>query len=222
MASLIAYTKEMFIERIKRHIANGWPTSSFTASTNEILLYIDQGIAYTLVGQVYAGAKVEGNLVMPEAWLTTYTLATLAQDSPSGYWFSTLPQPPVSLPLGYSINRVYAAQAGSGQSQEILPIKAKRVGYRKMMPMPQGARYWVTGSKIWLAMNDGSSMLEYTVYVEMAKTRTESLTEVMNMPDDAIELVFNNVVGKILQRMGIPKDVVQDDLPSGNTNVTKM
>lgn len=216
MASLISYTKAQLVERVKKHIANEFPDASFSTTDNEVLLYIDQAAAYTMVGQVYAGAKVEGNLVMPEAWLTTYTLSTLAKDSPSGYWYATLPQPPVSLPLGYSINRVYAAEAGSGQSQDILPIKAKRVGYRKFMPLPEGARYWVTGSKIWLAMNDGSSMLEYTVYVEMAKTRTESMTETMNLPDDAIEAIFQNVVTKLIQRMQLPKDVVLDDIGAGN------
>lgn len=216
MASLVSYTKLSLIQRIKQHIADGFPSSEFSTTDREVLLYIDQAIAPIMVGQVYGMAKVEGNLAMPEAWLTTYTLSTLATDSPSGYWYSTLPQPPVSLPLGYSISRVYAAEAGSGQSQEILPIKAKRVGYRKFMPMPSGARYWVTGSKIWLAMNDGSSMLNYTIYVEMAKTRTESLTETLNMPDDAIDAVFQNVVAKLIQRMQLPKDIVVDDISAGN------
>lgn len=216
MASLIAYTKLQLIQRIRQHIADDWPGAEFSASENEVLLYIDQALAYTVVGQMYAMAKVEGNLATPEAWLTTYTLSTLQQDSSSGYWYSTLPQPPVSLPLGYSINRVYAAEAGSGQSQDILPIKAKRVGYRKYLPFPSGARYWVTGSKIWLTMNDGSSMLNYTVYAEMIKTRTESLTETMNLPDDAIEAIFQNVVSKLKDRMQLPKDIVLDDISSGN------
>lgn len=215
MASLIAYTKQSLIERIKRHIADGWPTSSFSASNNEILLLIDQAAAFNLIGQVYAGAKVEGNLIVPEGWLTTYNVSTPLQDTPSGYWYCTLPQPPVSLPLGYSINRVYIAQRGDGQSMDFLPIEAKRVGYRKWLPMPPGGRYWVDGSKLWLASNDGSSLNEYNFYVNMIKTRTETLTETLNMPDDAIEVVFQNVVAKLVQRMQLPKDIVQDDLPSG-------
>lgn len=216
MASLIAYTKKQLIERVKRHISDDFPSSDFSTSDNEILLYLDQAIAFTVVGQVWNNAKIEGNIAVPEAWITTYTLSTLSQDNPSGYWYSTLPQPPVSLPLGYSISRVYAAEAGSGQSQEILPIKSKRVGFRKYMPFPSGARYWVTGSKIWLAMNNGDSMLSYTVYVEMIKTRTESLTETLNMPDDAIEAVFMNVVSKLKERLQLPKDLIQDDISAGN------
>lgn len=216
MASLVPYTKLQLVQRIKQHIADGWPSSEFSTTDNETMLYIDQAIAFTLVGQVYGMAKVEGNIAVPEAWLTTYELSTISKDNPSGYWYSTLPQPPVSLPLGYSISRVYAAEPGSGQSQDFLPIKAKRVGYRKFLPFPTGARYWVTGSKIWMAMNDGSSLLDYTVYVEMAKTRTESLNETLNMPDDAIEAVFQNVVNKLIQRMQLPKDIIQDDISAGN------
>src|SRR5689334_19873367 len=145
MASLIAYTKAQLIERIKKHLAGDFPGQDFKITDNEVLLYIDQSLAFTLIGQVYANAKIEGNLALPEAWLTTYNVGSPSMDSPSGYWYCTLPQPPVSLPLGYSINRVYAAQAGSGQSMDFFLIKAKRVGYRKYMPMPSGGRTWVDG-----------------------------------------------------------------------------
>lgn len=215
MASYIAYTKQMLVERIRRHVANGWPNNQFSASENEVLLYIDQALASTLIGQVYANAKVDGNLATPEAWLTTYSVTPL-KDAITGDWYATLPQPPVNLPLGYSIDRVYAGVSGQGASQEFLPIKAKRVGYRKNMPLPNGARYWVIGDKIWMAMHDGSPLGSYTVYVTMAKTRTDSYTETLNLPDDAIEVIFNNVVGKLVQRMQVPKDIISDELPAGN------
>src|SRR5712671_1707676 len=105
MASLIQYTKKLLIQRIRQHIANDWPDANFSTSTNEVLLYIDQAIAPTIIGQVYQGAKVEGNLAMPEGYLTTYLLPALTKNSITGYWTSTLPQPPLSLPLGYSITR---------------------------------------------------------------------------------------------------------------------
>lgn len=216
MASLIAYTKRQFVQRIRQHIADGFPDAAFSTTEKETLLYIDQALAFTLIGQTYAGAKVEGNLVVNEAWLTTYSLPSLSQDRISGYWYTTLPQPPVSLPLGYSISRAFFALSGYGQSSEILPIKAKRVGYRNNMAMPVGARYWVEGSKFWIAQSDGSSLLNIPVYVTMAKTRTESMDETMNLPDDAIEAIFMNVVGKLKDRLQLPKDVIADDISSGN------
>jgi hypothetical protein len=42
--------------------------------------------------------------------------------------------------------------------------------------------------------------------------------DVLNLPDDAIEPIFNNVVMKLKDRMQIPKDIVLDDIPAGNKN----
>lgn len=216
MASIYPYTKAALVERIKRHMANDFPNAEFSTQTSEVLLYIDQALAFNLVGQVWNNAKIEGNLAVPEAYLTTYALPSVAQDTPSGYWTTTLPQPPVSLPLGYSVSRIYFAESGSGQSREVFMIKAKRVGMRKLMPLPSGVRGWIEGSKLWLAANDGSSLYNIPVYATMASTRTENINEAMNLPDDVIETIFVNVVGKMKDRMQLPQDIIQDDLPAGN------
>lgn len=216
MASLIPYTKLQLIQRIKQHIANGFPDAAFSTTDNECLLYIDQAIAFTIVGQVYAGAKVEGNLAMPEAYLTTYLLPAVTKNNVTGYWSTTLPQPPLSLPLGYSITRGYFANSVYGVGSDIIWIKSKRVGRRTSMPMQFGVRGWVEGSTIFLAASNNTSLSGINFYVTMAKSRTDSLTETLNMPDDAIEAVFMNVIGKLKDRLQLPKDIIQDDLPSGN------
>ena len=155
----LTYSWAQLIERLIRHINNNFPGKDFSLSSNEALLYINEAMSTGIIGQVYGGAKVLGSLEMPDAYEMTFQLAALAQDSVTGNWFSTLPQPPLSLPLGYSINRVYFANSTDGEGIDCLPIKAKRVGYRKNMPMPLGVRYWIENSKIWLAASDGSSLL---------------------------------------------------------------
>lgn len=202
-------------------MANSFPNSSFPVSDRETLLYIDQVLAFNAVGQVYAGAKVLGTIEVPEGYLTTYLLPDLAQNNVTLDWYSTLPQPPVSLPLGYSVTRCYFAQAGLGVSQEILPIKAKRAPYRNNMPRPAGAEYRVNGDRIFITANDGSPLLGIPVYVEMLNTRTSSMSDTLNLPDDAIEGIFNGVIQKLTQRMQNPIDVISDNLPSGATNQMK-
>lgn len=221
MASLILYTKLQLIQRIKQHIANGFPDASFSTTDNEVLLYIDQVLASTIVGQVYSAAKVEGNLVMPESYLTTYLLPAPVKSNLTGYWTSTLPQPPLSLPLGYSITRGYFAATAYGVGSDIIWIKSKRVGRRNSMPKQFGVNAWVEGSTVFLEPSNSASLLGANLYVTMAKSRTDSITETLNMPDDAIEIIFNNVVQKLIQRMQLPKDIIQDDLPSGATNISK-
>lgn len=206
----------MLVERLRRHANNNFPNSSYSVSEKEMLLYIDQALAFNAVGQVFAGAKVLGTLEVPEGYLTTYALPALAQNSVTNDWYTTLPQPPVSLPLGYSITRCYFAQAGLGRSQEILLIKSKRAGYRNNMPRPAGAEATVNGDQIFITANDGSPLLGITVYVEMLNTRTSAITDTLNLPDDAIEGIWNLAVQKLNDRLQKPQDIISDNLPSGN------
>jgi hypothetical protein len=212
----IPYSKLMLIQRIRKYIANGYPNDDFSTSENEILLQIDQELAFNLVGQVYANAKVEGNLAVPDAYLTTYSLPALTQDTISQTWYTTLPQPPISLPLGYSLDRCYFADSVNGVGIEVALIKPKRVAYRKNMPMPLGVLGWVEGSKLNLMASDGSSLLNKTCYVRMATTRTTDVNATMTLPDDAIEAIFNSVVAQLTKRYNEPKDVVKDNIGAGN------
>ena len=104
------------INRIQRHVNDNFPSADYTVSPNEILLYIEEALAFSLVGSVYQMAKVEGNLAVPEGFLTTYLLPDLVQDTITGEWVTTLPQPPLSLPLGYSITRAYFADSVNGKA----------------------------------------------------------------------------------------------------------
>lgn len=202
-------------------MADDFPSSEFGASENEVLLYIDQAVAFTLVGQVYANAKIEGSLCVPEAYLVTYLLPDLQYDNVTRDWYTTLPQPPVSLPLGYSIDRIYFANEVDGQGLNVFMIKAKRVAYRDNMPKPFGVSAWVENGTIRLKANNGASLNGNPLYVRMASTRTSSTSDIMHLPDDAIESIFMNVVAKLKDRMGIPKDVIKDDISAGVTNQTK-
>ena len=217
MASLIAYTKKMLVQRLRQDIANDFPDSEFAFSEKETLLHIDQALAFNAVGQVYNGAKVLGTLEVPEGYLTRYSLASLVQNQITSEWYATLPQPPVSLPLGYSITRCYFASTQYGVSQEILPIRAKRAAYRNNMPRPAGAEYTVNGNTISITANDGSPLSGLQVYVEMLNTRTSSMTDVMDLPDDAIEGIYNLAYQKLTQRYKMPKDVIDDGIAAGNT-----
>lgn len=217
MASLIPYTKKLLVQRIRQDLANDFPNDEFSITEREVMLHIDQAAASVVVGQVYAGAKVLGTLEVPEGWLTTYQLAALTQNQVTGDWMGILPQPPVSLPLGYSITRMYFAGASFGISQDILPIKAKRAPYRALMPRPSGAEYRINGYNVFITANDGSPLSNLNVYVEMIKSRTDDMNELMNLPDDSIEGIYNMAYAKLVQRYKMPKDVIEDEIGAGNT-----
>lgn len=210
------YTKRAMIERIKRHMNNGFTNSSFGSSDNEILYFIDQSLATAIVGLAYANAKVEGVLVTPEAFLVTYRLSGILQDDITGNWYVDLPQPPLSLPLGYSVTDAYYGQAGYGKSDPIMLVKVKRRPYRKFMPSPDGVQGWVENKRFWMEATDGTPLSNMTLFIQMPSTRTEDLDEDMAVADDVLDMIFTNVVAKLTQREQLPSDIIQDNLPAGN------
>jgi hypothetical protein len=214
MASLQTYNKKSLIERIKRDLNNAFPDSEFSVSDNEILFHLDQAIAFAMVGSVYNLAKLEGTITVPEAYISRYSITELNKNEATGEWYATLPQPPISLPLGYSITDVFFAKEAYGRSEPVMPIEAKVVSYRDMLPRPKGVTYYVQGETIFLKDSEGSPLRGLTLYVEMVKTRTVSLTEAISLPDDAIETVYNLVMDKLRKRILNPQDNVQDGLPA--------
>lgn len=211
----ITYSKSMFIERIRRHLANGWPRNSFSITDNEVMLYIDGEIPFVMKYQMFENAKVLGTLETPEAYINTYEL-TATQDANTQEWVATLPQPPMDLPLGYSITRVYYSIDGF-ESDDAVPLSAKRSAFRSLLPQYPSITYRVNnGQEIRLKAYNNANLYGNSVFVEMPISRTDDKTATMNLPDSAISMLFDRVVARILQRYNIPQDIIKDDLPAGN------
>lgn len=219
--STIAYNKKQLIERVRRHLADGWPSVEFSITTNEVLLYIDAAIASTLVASMVGIAKLTKEFATPESYIITTQLSSLVKNDVTNEWYATLPQTPLSVSLGYSITNAYFADAANGQSQPIWLIKGKRAAFRGYMPSPGGTRATVRGNVIYIRANDATPLAGLPVYVDMVTTRTSDITAPMNLPDDAIDAVFDKVVVKCMQRLGIPRDVIKDNIGEGSTNINK-
>jgi hypothetical protein len=168
---------------------------------------------------MYASAKITGAMATPEAYIVTTQLAPLIKNEFTGEWYATLPQTPLSLSLGYSITNAYLSDEANGKSQPIWLIKNKRSAYRDYMPKPTGTSGRVVGNKILIKAKDNTPLSNLDVFVDMVSTRTNDINEVIALPDDAIELVFKNVVNNCLQRMGLPTDIVKDHANVGNSAV---
>lgn len=207
---VVQYTKGMFIERVERHIADGFPSEEFSVFSNEILLYLDSEIAANLVGSMIGMNKITGAMATPEAYIVTTELGALLQNT-AGEWYATLPQTPISLSLGHSVTNAYFVDVANGVSQPIWLIKSNRVGFRSYLPSASGVKGSVRGNAIYLRAKDNMPLSNLTVYVDMVSTRTNDLTEPMNLPDDVMSVVFDKVVAKCMARLLGPKDTVKDD-----------
>lgn len=212
----LTYSKAQLIERIQKHLSNGFPGSDWKITTNEMLLYIDSNIPFVLKNQMFELAKVNGVLETIEAYLVTYNYTITSQDTNTKEWYVTLAQPPLALPTGYDLTQVYIANPSDGKSQNGFPIKVKRVPYRNYMAKPSGFSYRISGQTLYMQVSDGSSLYNQNLFVEQPVSRTTDINAAMNLPDDALEMLFNKVVATILQRYQVPQDVIQDNLAPGN------
>lgn len=215
MAAII-YSKAQIIERVKKHLANGFPGQDFPITDNEIILYIDAAIPFVMKGIMFENAKLTGLLELPDGWISQYNIVITYQDINTYEWWVTLPQPPLALPTGYDIPNVYITDPVFGRSQNAYPIKAKRQGIRYHLPKPTGLFYRVLGDKMFLQATDNPPLNGYNLVVEMPISRTADKNAAMSLPDDAIQPIFEKCIASVLQRYQIPQDVVQDNLPPGN------
>ena len=212
----LPYTKKAFIERVEKHLNDDFPGEDFKITSNEILLYIDSFIPGVMKGNIFENAKVTGFLDVPEGYLATYSFTISNRNSSTKEWYVTLPQTPLALPTGYDITNVYVADPVNGRSKNAFPVKVKREAIRSYLPKPSGFAYRLDGDMMYLSANDGGSLLNYELQVQMPISRTEDIDAVMTLPDDAIEIIFQKTIATILQRYQIPQDVVKDNLPAGN------
>ena len=211
----LVLTKRLLIERIVKHFNNGFEGNDFNITTNELMLYIDAAIPFVMKGQMFENVKVEGVFEVPDAYLTTYSFNVINKNEATAEWYVTLPQPPLALPKGYDIPNVYLSING-GRSINGLPLSNKRAAYRNSMPKPNGFYYRLEGYVMYLQANNAASFLNKKLYVQMPISRTDSLDSPMSIPDDAIAPLFDMVIAKCKDRLGIPQDIVQDNLPAGS------
>lgn len=211
------YSGALLIERIRRHMADGFPSDEFSMSDNEIMLYIDAAVASTLIGSVLGMYKVTGVMEVPDAYIVNTKLDPLVKNANTTEWVTTLPQTPVSLPLGLALNKVYFYNEANGESIPAIPVKSRRVAFRDYLPRPDGVNFRViNGTKLLVNASNGTSLADFSLYVDMVSTRISDKNATLTLPDDAIDAVFDRVIAKCKERMGLPKDIIKDDLPAGN------
>lgn len=212
----ITYSKAQLIERGKKQLVDGWPTTDFKVTDNEFLLLIDAAIPTVLKSQMFENAKVFGIFEVPDAYLVTYNIYPLTKNATTNEWKGTLPQTPLELPTGYNITDAYISQSGQGRGQSIIFTKTKRVPYRDNMPKMAAIYARIETDIIYLKSWNGASLNQQSLYVQMPISRTADINSIMSLPDGAIEPILNKAVMTILQRYNIPHDQILDNLPAGN------
>jgi hypothetical protein len=199
-------------ERIKRRIFNGYPTVAENLSNNELYLYLYEAIALVIVQTSEKGLQVEGARSIPEGFITTYKFTSFTKDITTGYYSVVLPHPPVGLPLGYSIVSPYFAANGTTSFPLIAVNPFQRGYYDKIASPNYGVFYFVENNDLYIDFRGKDALSAGSLYIPMLSPRpvTGNDTDLINLPDDAMSMVFDIVVNKLTQRIQMPTDEIND------------
>jgi len=206
-------TTDNMIDRVRRQYYNDYPNDSSVLTDNELLLHINDAVAQVAVKQSNDAYAITGLISTPEAYITTYKLTTFKKDADTGYYYSTLPHPPMGLPENSGVNSVFFSGT-KGQSKAILYVSPNEIDYFKSVPyLPTAAYYWIEGSTLYLwVQTDLPSATK--INVRMATHITTSTSIPINVPPDAIGMVFDIV----MQRLLVRKNIKSDNITDGNEN----
>ena len=203
-------TRKQLIDRILLFYYDGIQDEAATITENEVDLYINDAIASVMNKQAMDAYNITGIMSVPEGYVTTYTISTPALNDSTGFYTSSIPHPPMGLPGDSGVVGVYFG-GGMGQSKPVLYVAPHEVDYFMFMPKPpQAAFYWIEGSTIYFWARTDLTRTNDTIYIRMAANVQGNNAAVLNIPPDAIDLVFSSVIQKLMPRKGIVQDLIND------------
>ncbi|MEJ7831210.1 MAG: hypothetical protein WKF91_23595 [Segetibacter sp.] len=204
-----------FAERIKRRLEGDWPSYEFTVTNNEIYLYLQDSIAKVMTALAEKSYAVEGIYSVPEGFKTrlTFPANIIKKNWDDNTYEVMLPHPPLNLPLGYSIESPQLA-GGGNMNYPLMAVHGFNSGYyNKFTHNPDGMCYRIIGSKMIIDTN-GFDIINsgLKLYITMLSPRGEtgSETDTINLPDDAMSMVFDEVIARLLPRVGMPRDTINE------------
>ena len=209
---MVVSTQNM-IDRVRRQYYNDYPSDSAVLTDNELLLHINDAVAQVAVKQSNDAYAITGLISTPEAYITTYKITSFTKDADTGYYYAKLPHPPMGLPENSGVNSVFFSGT-KGQSKAVLYVSPNEIDYFRSMPYPpQAAYYWIEGITLFLLVQSNLP-IGSKINVRMSTHITSSLTTPINVPPDAIGMVFDIV----MQRLLVRKNIKADNITDGNEN----
>lgn len=200
----MAYTtRQQLIDRILRFYFDGIPNDQSDITINEVDLYVNDAIATIINKQAIDEYNITGIISVPEGYITTYKLSSLLYDEVTGLYYSVLPHPPLGLSGNSGVAGVYFGSNGK-QSKPVLHVKPHEVDYFSSMPMPPNAAYyWIENSTIYIYCNTDLTSNTDSLFIRMATNIQSSNSAILNVPPEAVELIFQAVINKLLPRKNI-------------------
>jgi hypothetical protein len=202
--------RRALIEQIRRMYYGGMPSDDANLTENEVNQYINQGIAYIAKVNYTDSIKIDGIETVSDAFYTTFKNLAVAKDNDTGYYYATLPQPPVWLSRGYGIASV-TFPVSTGLAKAPTAVSPREVDYIEQIKLPPSKIfYWAEGGKLW--MRSYTNLVGKFAIVRMISSENSDLTAELNVPAEYISDIINWIMDQLKFRKQMTEDSTNDGL----------
>jgi hypothetical protein len=204
-------TRRVLIEQIRRLYYGGVPGDDANLTENEVNQYISQAIAYVAKINYTDSIKLDGVETVSDAFYATFKNLSLTLDSDTGYWYATLPHPPLGLSRGYGISSV-TFPVSTGLAKAPVPISPREIDLiDNMKKPPSKIFYWAEGGRLYFK-SPYYNLNTRTPIVRMVSAESTDLTAEVNVPGEHISEMINWILTQLRVRKGMPEDTTNDGL----------
>lgn len=210
-------TRKNIIDRVRRLIYGGYPTDDAQITVNLVNSWLNDAIAAACVSSFWASYKVDQVGSVADGFYMTFSPFSLSKDSNTGYYNFTLPALPLSLPKSHSISNVFVI-SGSKVKTECSRIDQRELGLMFEVPLDSDeVYYWVEQQTLYLWSKRDISA--YTAYVRMpyGSASTNTLTSIVNVPDDLVPQVIEYLVKAAGEQRRMPSVNQNEGIEKANT-----
>jgi len=201
-------TRKVLIEQIRRLYYGGTPSDDSNLTEKEVNHYINQAIAYIAKVNYTDAIKIDGIETVSDAFYTTFKNLAVAKDNDTGYYYATLPQPPLGLSRGYGIASV-TFPVNTGLAKAPTAVSPREVDYIEQIKLPPSKIfYWAEGNKLW--MKSYTNLVGRFAIVRMISAENSDITSELNVPSEYISDMINWIMNQLRVRKQMPEDTTND------------
>ena len=203
-------TRKVLIEQIRRMYYGGLPIDDANLTENEVNLHINQAIAAIAKENYVDYIKLDGIENVDDAFYTTFKNLSVSKDNDTGYYYTTLPHPPLGLSRGYGIADV-TFPVSTGLAKNPIPISPRELEYVDSVKIPPSKIFfWCEGKTLWF--KSYINLVGKAPIVRMISNESSDLTSEINVPGEYISRIIDMVMSKLSIRKQMPEDTTNDGL----------
>lgn len=207
-------TRNELIAQIRRMYYGGMPSEDSSLRPLEVNQLVNEAIAYIAKINYTDAIKLDGVESVSDAFYSTFKNLSILKDNDTGYYYTTLPHPPLGLSRGYGISTV-TFPINTGLAKAPTAVSPREVDYIEQIKLPPSKIfYWAEGDKLWF--KSYTNLVGKLAIVRMISHENSDLAAELNVPGEYISDIINWVMSQLNIRKQMSGDVLKEGVDKQN------